>query len=142
MARLHERPPLTGILTAEIGGIQWWAGTRQYPNASMAALAFNDLNEYGQRLRGALHVGVYRHGEPDQEKSYITVVGHYEDGVERALRKLGGTPFELHPELLTRLVLRRARVVEAMEGAPAGAYRFPHAGQGVFIGPLGEVEEL
>lgn len=129
--------------TAEIGGLQWWAGTREFENAQVAALRFQDLNEYGQRLRGSLHVGVYRHKPDDgtSTASYITIVGHHRDGVERALRRVGGEVVEIHPELLTRLVYRRARVVNAMEGAAPGAYRFPHGEKGIVIDAAGNAEE-
>lgn len=133
---------MTDLRTAEIGGIQWWAETREFANPSVAKLAFKRLQDYGQRLRGELHVGTYRHDNENEEFRYVTVVGYHKDGVERALRALGGTPIEIHPELLTRMVYRRARVVEAMrEGnAAPGAYRFPHP-DAVKIDPLGNLEQ-
>jgi len=131
---------MSEIRTAEIGGIQWWGATRQFTSANHAAVALKRLNDYGQKRRGDLQIGSYRH-MVDDEGNYITVVGHKLEGVEKALEILEGEPYRLHPELLTRLVLRRARVLNAMlEGqAPAGVYRFPHPG-GVRIDERGNAD--
>jgi hypothetical protein len=116
----------TCMRTATFGDMQWWASTRRFATVNTATVAFQKLNDHGQRKRGALNVGVYRHGEPPVN---VTVVGHDQDGVAEALtvlENLGGKLFEIDDESLTRLVYRRARVVLAMAEAAPGAYRFPH----------------
>jgi len=126
-----------------VGTMPWYWCCRRFFSPEEAKINFHGLQEEGEKFEGRLGIGVYRHGLDAAEANYITCVSHESFGIDFATNYLGGEDEDLHPELIRRLVVRRAKVIVDLMGdnAPSGVYRIVHPPGGERINEMGEMEQ-
>ena len=111
--------------TLDIAGTTWFTFTRRYASEHLAQRAYERLAREGQKQKGRLELGVYRHGTPESGMVYVTVVSHMAHGMKVAKQLLrGGTDVTMMEPEIHALILRRASVIAELHssGAPAGSY--------------------
>ena len=129
----------------DVGGVQWWVVSREFPSELAARGAWAALEAEGRRRKGKLSLGVYRHGPPEQGGfRFVTAVGHDAAGIAFADRMLErGDDYDLPIDFAEAMILRRARVVVGLleEGAGPGTYAIKRGRRGARLLPDGTMLE-
>lgn len=95
-------------------------------------------------MKGALDLGVYRHGQTGAEARIVTALSHRAEGVIVADRMLSGPDFDLPDEWAQALILRRVKVLGGLlaDGAEPGSYAIRRGRRGGQLHPDGTMEEF
>lgn len=131
------------IVEYELAGMRWWIVSRRFPSAEIARLAWEALESEGRRVKGALDLGVYRHGVTD-DPTIVTALSHRPEGVIVADRMLAAPDFDLPDEWAEALILRRVKVIGGLlaDKAEPGSYAIRRGRRGGRLHPDGTMEEF
>lgn len=134
--------PLVRPFTDPADG-QWFIVSARYPTDELGSIAYRYVMA---KVGTSGDLGVYRHGAPDEGGVLVTAISTNRIGVQNVARLLGargGIDEHLDKRIVTRMAIRRARVVvEARDaGAKPGRLKIGHAGRGAWLNPDGSMSD-